>query len=238
LEHLSRLNCDANVVNTLDSSTLNNAQRPLKDWRFMKYAIIGSGKIGTALARTFSRKKIDVAIANTREPKTLASLSEELGPTVFPQSVQDAYQAEIIFLAVPFPAHKDVAKQFKQWSGKIVVDVTNALDVAPEELGGLLSSEIVAKAFVGARLVKAFNHLPAAQLGTNPPLEGQQQVVFISSNDADASVTVAAVATQLGFAPIELGRLDQGGVPLHAVDGEPGGLLFQNVERLIGGNYE
>ena len=55
---------------------------------------------------------------------------------------------------------------------------TNAFQVAPEELGGLLSSEIVSKAFVGARLVKAFNHLPAAQLGTNPPVEGQRQAVF------------------------------------------------------------
>ena len=205
---------------------------------FMKYAIIGSGKIGTALARTFARKKIEVAIANTRGPETLASLTKELGPSVFPQSVQDAYQAEIIFLAVPFPAHKDVAKQFKTWNGKIVVDVTNALDVAPEELGGRLSSEIVSEAFVGARLVKAFNHLPAVQLGTNPPQKGQRQAVFVSSNDADASATVAAVASQLGFAPIELGRLDKGGVPLHAVDGIPGGLLLQNVEKLIGETYE
>jgi predicted dinucleotide-binding enzyme len=117
----------------------------------MKYAIIGSGKIGTALARAlFARKKIEVAIANTRGPETLASLTKELGPSVFPQSVQDAYQAEMIFLAVPFPAHKDVAKQFKNWNGKIVVDVTNALDVAPEELGGRLSSEIVSAAPEGA----------------------------------------------------------------------------------------
>ena len=101
----------------------------------MKYAIIGCGKIGTGLARTFARKKVDVAIANTRGPETLASLREELGPTVFPQSVQDAYQAEIIFLAVPFPAHEDVAKKFKQWNGKIVVDVTNALDVYPKRTG-------------------------------------------------------------------------------------------------------
>jgi 8-hydroxy-5-deazaflavin:NADPH oxidoreductase len=173
-----------------------------------------------------------------RGPKTLASLTEKLGPSVFPQAVEDAYQAEIIFLAVPFPAHKDVEKKFKQWNSKIVVDVTNALDVAPEEVGGLLSSVVVSRAFVGARLVKAFNHLPAAQLGTNPPLEGQRQAVFISSNDAEASASVAGVATQLGFAPIELGRLDQGGVPLHAVNGEPGGLLFQNVEKLIGENYE
>ena len=131
-----------------------------------------------------------------------------------------------------------MATQFKQWNGKIVVDTTNVFNVAPDELGGLLSSEIVSNAFAGASLVKGFNHLPAAQLGTNPPVDGQRQVVFLSSDDADASATVAAVATQLGFAPIELGRLDEGGVPLHVVEGEPGGLLFQNVEKLIGEKYE
>ena len=201
----------------------------------MSYSIIGSGHVGTALARLFAHKKIDVAIANSRGPKTLASLTKKLGSSLVPQSVQDACGARMIFLAVPFPAHKDVAKQFKTWKGKIVVDVTNALDVAPKDLGGRLSSEIVSKAFVGARLVKSFNHLPAAQLGTNPSLKGKRQVVFVSSNDADASATVAKVATRLGFSPIELGRLDEGGVPLHALDGEPGGLLSQNVEKLIGG---
>jgi 8-hydroxy-5-deazaflavin:NADPH oxidoreductase len=198
----------------------------------MKYAIIGSGKIGTALARTFARKNIEVAVANSRGPETLASLRKELGPSVVPQSLQDACEAEMIFLAIPFPAHKDVAKQFKQWNGKIVVDLTNAFHVAPEELGGSLSSEVVSRALAGARLVKAFNHLPAAQLGTNPSLEGQRQVIFVSSNDADASATIAAVATQLGFAPVELGRLDKGGVALHVVGGRPGGLLLQNLAKL------
>ncbi|MGH9625111.1 MAG: NADPH-dependent F420 reductase [Bryobacteraceae bacterium] len=198
----------------------------------MKYAIIGSGKIGTALARTFVRKNIEVAIANSRGPETLTSLRDELGPSVIPQSLQDVHEAEVIFLAVPFSAHKAVAKQFKQWNGKIVVDLTNALHVAPEELGGLLSSEVVSQAFVGARVVKAFNHLPAAQLGTNSSPDGQRQAVFLSSNDADASASVASVATQLGFAPVELGRIDEGGVPLHFVGGQPGGLLFQNLVKL------
>jgi len=67
----------------------------------MKFSIIGSGEIGTALVRAFARKKIEVAIANSRGPATLASLAEELGPDVVPQSVQDACQAEMIFLAVP-----------------------------------------------------------------------------------------------------------------------------------------
>jgi len=198
----------------------------------MKYAIIGSGKIGTALARVFARKNIDFAIANSRGPETLASLREELGPSVSPQSIDYACKAEIIFLAVPFPAHKDVAKQFQQWKGKIIVDTTNTFHVPSEELGSALSSEILSKAFAGARLVKGFNHLPAAQLGTNPSPNGHRQAVFLSSNDADASATVASVATQLGFAPVELGRLKEGGVPLHIVGGQPGGLLFQNLEKL------
>ena len=198
----------------------------------MKFSIIGSGEIGAALARAFARNKIEVAIANSRGAATLASLTEELGPDVVPRSVQGACEAEMIFLAVPFSAHLDVAKQFRQWNGRIVVDVTNAFHVAPAELGGRLSSEIVSQAFAGARLVKAFNHLPARELGTNPSLKGQRQVVFVSSNDADASAAVSTVATQLGFAPVELGRLDEGGVPLHVVGGRPGGLLFQNLEKL------
>jgi predicted dinucleotide-binding enzyme len=201
----------------------------------MQYAIIGSGQIGAALARAFAHVNIEIIIANTRGPGSLASLTKELGRSVVPLSIQDAYNADMIFIAVPFRAHKDVAKQFKQWNDKIVVDVTNTLDLTSKEredlLGGQLSSEVVSKAFVGARLVKAFNHLPAKLLGANPPVEGQRQAVFLSSNDADASAAVAAVATKLGFAPIELGRLDQGGVPLHAVDGRPGALLFQNLVK-------
>jgi predicted dinucleotide-binding enzyme len=201
----------------------------------MKYAIIGSGRLGTALARVFGRQNIEVSIANTRGPESLASLTKELGRTVVPQSLQDACQADLIFLAVPFPAHRDVAKQLKQWNGKIIVDVTNTIDLAPEErneLRGQLSTEVVSKAFVGARTVKAFNHLSSKQLGTNPAVKGQRQVVFVSSNDADASATVAAVATQLGFAPIELGRLDQGGVPLDALGDRPGALLLQNLVKI------
>jgi 8-hydroxy-5-deazaflavin:NADPH oxidoreductase len=77
--------------------------------------------------------------------------------------------------------------------------------------------------------VKAFNHLPAEQLGVSSSLPSRRQAIFLSSNDTDASTTVAALARELGFVPVELGRLDQGGVPLHVVGGRPGGLLFQNL---------
>jgi predicted dinucleotide-binding enzyme len=78
----------------------------------MKYAIIGSAKIGTALARIFVRKNIEVAIANIRGPETLSSLSKELGPSAFFQSTPDAYKAEMIFLPVPFRAR---LRQSLEW---------------------------------------------------------------------------------------------------------------------------
>jgi 8-hydroxy-5-deazaflavin:NADPH oxidoreductase len=195
----------------------------------MKYAIIGSGNIGTALARVFARQDIKVGIANTRGPASLASLTKELGANVIPQSLREAYEAEVIFLAVPFSAYKDVARQRKQWNSKIIVDTMNTFHTCPEELGGRLSSELVSEAFAGAYLVKGFNHLPAEQLGAKPSLPSQRQAIFLSSNETDACKTVAALARELGFAPVELGRLDQGGVPLHLVGGRPGGLLFQNL---------
>ena len=198
----------------------------------MKYAIIGSGAIGSALAHAFAHNDIEVALANSRGPETLADSAKEIGPEVTPQSVQDAISAEIIFLAVPFPAHADVAKLLPDWSGKIIVDATNDFGGDTQKMGGHLSSELVAQNFAGARLVKAFNHLPAGQLGTNPPVEGQGQVIFVSSDDAEASATVAALIARLGFAPVEVGPLAQGGVALHVVNGQPGSLLFQNLAKL------
>ena len=190
----------------------------------MTYAIIGAGKIGTALARIFARQNIEVALANTRGPASLAPLTQELGSSVQAQSAQQAQSADVLFLAVPFAAHAAVAAQLPDWSGKIVVDMTNAFQGTPD---GRLSSEVMAEAFAGAHLVKAFNHLPASQLGMRAG-----QAIFVASNEPEASATVAALATQLGFAAVELGRLDQGGVPLHIVGGKPGGLVFQNLAKL------
>ena len=118
----------------------------------MKYAIIGSDEIGTALARIFARKKIDVAIANTGGPKTLAALTEELGPSVVPQSVQDACQAAVIFLAVPFPAHKDVARQFKQWKPHVCPERQGTLVLRAE-----INTETKPRRSIGAAFAQGFH---------------------------------------------------------------------------------
>ena len=59
----------------------------------MSYAIIGSGKVGQALAKAFAREKIEVAIASRRSPEALAPIAKSIGPTIIPKSLQDALKA-------------------------------------------------------------------------------------------------------------------------------------------------
>lgn len=194
----------------------------------MSYAIIGFGEIGQALAHAFARKGIDVAVASRRPPEALASQARAIGPTVVAKALPDALEADTIVLAVPFGQHREVAKALPSWKGKTIVDATNAFPV-PDELDGLPSSAFVAKAFTGARLVKGFNHLIAATLAADPAIEGGHRVVFLSSDDEEAIAPVADLATQLGFAPVTLGKLDEGGALVHAHGHTWGRLIFQDL---------
>lgn len=195
----------------------------------MSYAIVGFGKIGQALAQAFARKNIKVAVASRRPPEALAPQAQAIGPTVVPKSLRDALKADTIILAVPFWEHREVAKVLPSWEGKTIIDATNTFGVLPEELDGLLSSAFVAKAFTGAKLVKGFNHLIAATLASDPVVEGGHRVVFLSSDDEDAIAPVAALAKQLGFAPVKLGKLNEGGALVHARGSIWGELIFQDL---------
>src|ERR1700761_740062 len=177
----------------------------------MSYAIVGFGKIGQALARAFARKNMDVAVASRRSADELAPQARAIGPTVTAKSLQDALEADIVFLAVPFGEHREIANALQSWKGKTVIDAMNSYPMPLEELDGLPSSAFVAKSFTDARLVKGFNHLVAAILATDPVVEGGHRVVFLSSDQEDAIAPVEALAKQLGFAPVKLGKLNEGG---------------------------
>jgi len=198
---------------------------------YMTYAIVGFGAIGQALARTFARKGIKVMVASTRPPEALAPLARGIGPTVVPTSLQDALEADVVFLAVPFSQHDEVAKRRPSWQGKIVVDVTNAFGVPVEELGGLPSSAAVARGLPGALLVKGFNHLAAKTLGADPDVNGGRRVVFLSSDDEQAAAQVKALAEELGFAPVWLGKLAEGGTLVQAHGQTWAPLIFQDLVK-------
>jgi 8-hydroxy-5-deazaflavin:NADPH oxidoreductase len=195
----------------------------------MKYAIIGTGLVGSTLARFFAAKNIPVAIANSRGPETLGKLTAELGSGVKAVTVAEAVKADIILIAVGAAAFKNVGALLQDWSGKIVVDVTNGFMLPPEvqqaEYHGRLTSEVNAERVPGAKLVKAFNQLPFKVLASPLPDNVGRRVVFVSSDHGDASTTVAALAETLGFAAIEVGKIAEGGRLIQA----RAPLVFQNL---------
>jgi predicted dinucleotide-binding enzyme len=195
----------------------------------MSYAIVGFGAVGQALAQAFARKNIEVTVASRRPAEALTPQARAIGPTVVARSLRDALAADTIILAVPFGGYREVAKALPSWEGKTIIDATNAFGVPVEELDGLSSSVVIAKAFAGARLVKGFNHLAAATLAADPVVEGGHRVVFLSGDDDDAIAPVAALAEQLGFAPVNLGRLNEGGALVQARGRIWGPLIFQDL---------
>jgi len=109
------------------------------------------------------------------------------------------------------------------------VDVTNAYSVPPEQMEGLPSARFVAQAFTGAKLVKGFNHLGAAILEQDPAVHGAGRVVFLASDDESAAAEIATLAEKLGFAPVKLGGLSEGGLLVQAHGNTWGQLIFQDV---------
>ncbi len=121
------------------------------------YAIIGSGAIGSALAERFHAATVDAVIANTRGADSLQSITDKFGSTVKAVDFDQAIQSDVLILAVPYDAVPEVASRKAVWDGRTIVDATNAIDFPafkPRDLGGRLSSEIVAELFPGAELVK------------------------------------------------------------------------------------
>jgi 8-hydroxy-5-deazaflavin:NADPH oxidoreductase len=179
----------------------------------MTYAILGSGAIGSALARRFVASGIEFSLANARGPESLTGLVAELGPLVRPVSAAEALQADVVVLAIPFDAVPDAVKGV-DWDNRIVVDATNAIDLpafTPRDLKGRLSTQVVADAVPGARVVKAFNTLLAARLAADPAVLGGRRVLFVSGDDTSARVAVVELVERLGFAAVDLGGIAEGG---------------------------
>jgi predicted dinucleotide-binding enzyme len=190
----------------------------------MDVGIIGSGQIGVALAEQFVGAGHGVFISNSRGPGSLRELASRLGPRLVPGTTAEVADQKIVILAVPWERVSEAVSGL-DWSGKIVVDTSNAVVVDnktgdPSEppafeivdLGGRTSSQMVADMVPGARLVKAFNTLWADSLGSEPAKGGGQRVIFLSGDDEEANRQVANLIGTVGWAPITLGTLDGGGL--------------------------
>ena len=153
----------------------------------VQYAIVGTGSIGAVLAQRFSDHHVPALFANTRGPETIDVT--ELSASITPVTLDTALDADVIILAIPFLQVRELGGRRADWSGKIVVDTTNAFLVPNSEkiLGGRLSTDFNAEAFPGAAVVKSFNQTAARQLAEDRPSKFGRRVVFVSSNDSAAS---------------------------------------------------
>ncbi len=175
----------------------------------MKIAIIGSGNVGSAIARAAKQADHDVTVADVAS-ENLASLSEQLGIATTPSNADAAREADTVVLAVPFAATKDVAAEIADVvRGKIVIDVTNPLKddysgLATE--GDVSGAELLQAQLPGAKVVKAFNTVFAANQDTGE-VEGVQLDGFVAGDDVDAKKQVLYLLEEIGFRPIDAGPL-------------------------------
>lgn len=175
-------------------------------------SIIGTGAIGSAIARLLVNAGLPVSIANSRGPQSLTDLANELGPLARPVTAQEASRADMVFLAVNWSKIPEAVRDLGPWDGRIVIDTNNPIEAPlfqPVDLHGVPSSQVIAQLLPGAHVVKAFNHLLAALL-SDPAAEGGKRVLFYSGEHAASKERVAALIADLGFYGIDLGGVQQG----------------------------
>ena len=151
--------------------------------------IIGAGAIGSAIARALARRNIPAILANSRGPESLAPLVHELGGAITAGSREQAARTDVVFVAVNWSNLPAALEGLPDWAGRVVVDANNPIEpptFQPADLGGRPSSAVVADLVPGAKVVKAFNHLPARLLADDPVGNGGRRVLFYSGDDAQA----------------------------------------------------
>ena len=180
----------------------------------MSIGIIGAGSIGLAVAKTLARAGIAATITNSRGPDSLKESAAALGPTITAGTREQAAGADMVLIAVNWSKLPAAVAGLPAWGGRIVIDANNPIEAPlfkPVDLHGRISSQVVADLVSGARLVKAFNHLRADLLASDPRADGGRRVLFYSGDDSAAKAEVGALIDRLGFAGIDLGPLALGG---------------------------
>src|SRR5258708_10657143 len=168
----------------------------------MSSGIIGSGALGSNVARMFAKRGIAATITNRRGPASLAPLIAEVGSSIKAGTIEEAASAEIVLVALRWVDLEKVLERLPAWNGRIVVDATNPVEfldpnsadakdpsnplaaygIKVIDLGGKHSSQVFRQFVPGARVVKAFNHLDARVL-PQPEVAGGRRVLFYSGDD-------------------------------------------------------
>ncbi|MEU9337075.1 NAD(P)-binding domain-containing protein [Streptomyces sp. NPDC048290] len=182
----------------------------------MHIGTLGAGTVARAIARHAVASGHHVILSNSRGPASLAAAVGDLGPLARAGTPEEAAAAELVVLAVRWPQIPAAVASLPPFDGRIVIDATNQFADPPShsaivDLGELTGSEFVAAHLPGARVVKAFNSLYGQYIAADPRHPAGRQVLFLAGDDPDAKSTVEELASDFGFAPVDLGSLREGG---------------------------
>lgn len=172
----------------------------------MKVAVIGAGGMGGGIARLLVSRH-EVAIGS-RDPQRGASLAKKFGAASGGSYAEAAKDADVVFLTLPWVAVAETLSQLGDLTGKVIVDVTN-----PYVGGGLQlhedssDAELIQEKAPTARVVKGWNTVFSPVLNDGPAFGDQAASVFLAGDDAEAKETVAGLARDMGFDPVDCGPL-------------------------------
>ncbi|MEN1974221.1 NADPH-dependent F420 reductase [Cellulomonas sp. P4] len=177
---------------------------------------IGSGNIGGTLARLAVEHGHAAVVSNSRGPHTLVDLVADLGDGARAGTAEEAAtDGEVVVVSVPFHAYRSVPAA--ALAGKVVIDTNNYYwerdgHVAELDDGTTTSSELLAGHLGGARVVKAFNHITSADLGSRGTPSGTpgRRALAIAGDDADAKALVTSLVDRWGFDVVDAGPLAEG----------------------------
>lgn len=178
--------------------------------------LIGSGHIGTAIARRAIEQGHDVVLSNSRGPETLSDLVAELGPRARAATASEAGEAgDLVVVTVPFNAYLDVPVE--PLAGKVVIDTNNYYferdgHYAELDEGRTSVSEMLAAHLPTSKVVKAFNAIQAAHIVTEgrPAGAEDRRALAIAGDDADAKAVVTDLIESFGFDVVDAGPLAEG----------------------------
>jgi 8-hydroxy-5-deazaflavin:NADPH oxidoreductase len=178
--------------------------------------IIGAGDVGSQVARLALTYGYNVVISNSRGPETLRTVAAELGPRArAATSTEAAAAGDIIVVSVPLKNYRDVPVE--PLAGKVVIDTSNYYPQRDGQIPELdnestTTAELLQAHLPTSKVVKAFNHIRAAELTTHgrPAGASNRRALVIAGDDEAAKTTVANLLDQFGFDTVDAGPLKEG----------------------------
>lgn len=214
---MSRIGGARDNIRTGESARMGNASGAwLVASTMTTIGFLGSGHIGSQVARLALAQGHEVVMSNSRGPETLAELIDDLGPGARAATAAGTAEAgEIVVVTIPLKNLDQLP--LEPLAGKVVIDTNNyypqrddTIDVLENE--STTVSELLQAMAPTAKVVKAFNNIMWSQLttdGTPAGTEGRRALA-ITGDDAEAKATVTALIDSFGFDVVDAGSLAEG----------------------------